>query len=113
MNLCPKTIRERKAELVAALRLPPDEGGYLQGRGRLCWESLNGVQPDHFCCMGVATNLAVLAGACDWGGSATTPSAQVKRYFGLSGDAVSRCVFMNDNDRKTFPEIADWIEANL
>jgi len=29
------------------------------------------------------------------------------------GDIIDKLIIMNDQDRKTFPEIADWIEENL
>jgi hypothetical protein len=41
--------------LIAALQVPPDEGGYTKGIGKLVWEATTGGH-DSFCCLGVAAN---------------------------------------------------------
>jgi hypothetical protein len=41
--------------LIAALEVPPDEGGYTKTANRLVREGPPG-QPDRFCCLGVAAN---------------------------------------------------------
>jgi hypothetical protein len=42
--------------LIAALEVPPDEGGYTKGEGQLVWEGTPDDPHDKFCCLGVAAN---------------------------------------------------------
>lgn len=65
----------RKTELLAALRTPPEEGGYLQCQAKLYGEFVPDDEDrsldefdgaDAFCCLGVATNLMVLKGELTW-----------------------------------------------
>lgn len=106
-----KLIPERKAEWLAALRLPVAEGGYRQGKGEL--RHLSPGDPTHaeYCCLGVASNLAASAGIHAWD-NAVWPSAEVMDYFGLTNEANQHLAEMNDDDNP-FMTIAKWIEENL
>lgn len=91
--------KERKAKWVAALR----SGEYEQGSGILHDKDTN-----KYCCLGV---LHVVAGV---------PLSQIEgKAFGQScsllGSDVNDLMFvkMNDSERLSFAQIADYIEANL
>ena len=104
------TIKENRAKWVAALR----SGDYKQGLGRLR-------HGDEFCCLGVACDVI---GDGEWvfrpaerryylldGFSyegALPLALQEALGIALSGSGVY--VTMNDNKKRTFPEIADFIE---
>jgi hypothetical protein len=145
-----------------ALRTPPDEGGYLQADGTLVKDfSPHYVHPTYtnqdtglplpglskyegksaFCCLGVATNIAIEKGLIDvaWDqewevwktpqdgewvqGSAQysdkctldtmgLPPKAVADVIGLSAATCSRLASLND-DGESFAAIADWIEEHL
>lgn len=104
---------ELKAKWIAALR----SGSYRQGTGQLR------SRDDRFCCLGVLCQVApnVMwshAGgryeAClDDGSSATELPFSLQQSAGLSDDHERKLISMNDDDRKSFAEIADHIEKNL
>lgn len=129
-----------KAEWVAALR----SGDYLQGRGQLHSFILNddGSKESRFCCLGVLSDLAVKAGACDtvdlgnqigFGrsrGTGTLPH-EVREWAGLDEDMGNphvqghaltewndgvgcNCASCNEAKRnsRSFSEIADAIEGS-
>lgn len=115
---------ELKAKWVAALR----SGNYEQG-----WGLLRGVT-DKYCCLGVACDIS---GQGQWikryeGGSDainmygyTTETGNsyynlvvdLRAYFDIPAAQVKVLIQMNDgrhiDGKKTFAEIADWIEQNL
>jgi hypothetical protein len=102
---------ELKAKWVKALR----SGEYKQGTGYL-----HGSQTNTYCCLGVlckaglglvgeATNRGVTA----FDGSVCLLSYSLRDRTGLSCAQEKELVDLNDDYHKTFPEIADWIEANL
>jgi hypothetical protein len=74
--------------------------------------------PAGYCCLGV------LAEACDLprsmsgndmvvGGSRTQLEPNVRELVGLTSSAQGQLVRMNDTEKKSFSEIADWIEEYL
>ncbi len=104
--------RERNAKLVAALR----SGEYQQGRD--CLRS-----GDKFCCLGVATDLAVKNGVVEWEDrdghelsfdTLLYPPKAVVDYYGWAGDNPKACDgsnFANRNDQgDTFAVIANLFE---
>lgn len=115
-----KLDKKFKRSWVRALRTPPDEGGYHQGRGRLVSAD------DRFCCLGVAADLMIRQGLttaqwsklnngswCFGGGWAATLSDHEALKINLDRDAMERLITMNDHQRYNFSQIADWIETNL
>lgn len=78
---------------LAALR----SGEYMQGTGVL--EGGN-----RYCCLGVYNKIHDIDNFGE------------KNYVGvqdaIGGKLVDHCIIMNDQDYKTFPEIADYIEQN-
>lgn len=109
---------ERKAKWCTALR----SGEYKQGKGFL--KTLDG----EYCCLGVLAELDGQLEAPDYdtanpafGHFATKYHLKgrinITVYHGLQNSELSEketttLVDMNDDDA-SFPEIADWIEANL
>ena len=95
---------EFKAKWVAALR----SGKYKQGRGALR-------KGDTFCCLGVACDLIDKDGWEDgtfgmgWNG---TGCESTDLPFINSDEAISLSE-LNDKERLSFKEIADYIEHNL
>ena len=104
---------EVKEKWVAALR----SGEYEQGAGRLRSHD------SKFCCLGVLYDIA----GDGWVKDYTDPEPLYRTAEGLSSllpdvfrETVGitvieelRLSVLNDDDRKTFPEIAEWIEENL
>jgi hypothetical protein len=99
---------ERKAELLAALRTPPSEGGYLQCRDQLTTRMDLGYDPitdtflkdvDTFCCLGVATNLAVIAGVVRWDEVATNGPADTSMVQSLTAYSEKDAKFHNDRKK--------------
>lgn len=113
-----------KASWLAALR----SGAYQQTSGRLhrlrpTPRGLGGqIYPAGFCCMGV---LCDVIDPTQWhhgqmedaGGSAAWGPELAVNYppsgLGLSDAAQTTLGEMNDEQKLTFEQIADWIEANL
>jgi hypothetical protein len=105
--------RELHKNWVAALR----SGEYEQARGCLSMNLTDGRTA--YCCLGVLNRISnglpphegkefhslyeMLAPKDGGAGSNANDASQV----------VGILVEMNDKQRKTFPEIADWVEANL
>lgn len=88
--------RKFKAKWIAALR----SGKFKQGHGTLkCGEYL--------CCIGVGYVI------CTGDQPQLDRTAAAAEAIGLSGDEQEELIAMNDGRRKSFPEIADWIEKNL
>ena len=116
-----------KKKWVKALR----SGEYVQGRQYLCVPK---GEYDEFCCLGVlcdliardkdskspswrrkrvfrymADDLIVLA----FGYKHDTPTEAFRRKVGLDKDEQDELIEMNDNQNRSFKEIADYIEVNL
>lgn len=102
--------RERKNKLVAALR----SGKYKQGRGLL--RSLN----NEYCCLGVAEDLR----GVDWtpgndcyalGDTYNMLTREGRLFYGFTDNAGNFTGgvlwHLNDNEAKTFAEIADIIDS--
>ena len=81
-----------------------------------------------YCCLGVLTDIALKEGEIDqfrYNISAQAPTMAVMRWAWLDANAQSRLMRINDGNatlsgkpidninRKTFSEIAEWIEENL
>lgn len=95
-----------KKEWVAALR----SGKYKQGRGKLRHQN------DTFCCLGVLIDVMgeewyVVAGNYRCDGLTTSLSDRLLDVTELTSE--STLMKMNDDKRKSFDEIADWIDENL
>ena len=93
-----------KEKWVTALR----SGKYRQGHGQLRSED------DKFCCLGV---LCVVTGVDTKlrasGNYLFFAPDKALRVSRLGGEAEARLVRMNDSERRTFVEIADYIESHL
>ena len=114
-----------------ALRTPADEGGYLQCKGKLhdgsAW--FDGAPADSFCCLGVLTNLAVLAGVVIDEDPWCTPDEAEERQVDLGMPTASVLVWAGigsghealdgeslptrNDSGMSFTEIADLIEKHL
>lgn len=90
---------ELKAKWVAALR----SGRFNQSVG-----SLRNDQSDAYCCLGVLDLVGDLRSR-SW----ATLDLQARRAAGITTRQADCLAKMNDLERRSFPEIADWIEANL
>lgn len=93
-----------KEDWVKALR----SGEYKQGIGKLR-------ERDEFCCLGVLCQVAGIDISPDGMGAGTSGYKPLMRLTGK--DDLSPLFLRNDGHGKfakhTFPEIADYIEANL
>ncbi len=93
-----------KAQWINALR----SGDYKQGVGALFQRSSN-----QYCCLGVLGDLHDLV---DGKGRLRNPKDHNYCFLPralLDGVAQSYLVDMNDQEGKSFAEIADWIEENV
>jgi hypothetical protein len=118
-----------KAKWVEALR----SGVYRQGRGKLCSaDNLTNetVWDCQWCCLGIAFDiLATDRDAC-WVPVGPQPGIWSAKYgdgpehwldlpplfmadLGIEGDDEDTLVRLNDTEKASFAEIADWIEENL
>lgn len=90
-------------------------GSYLQGK-----QSLHPTL-DTWCCLGVLCDLVDPNGweGRRWNdyvaavGHSSELSLLTERRLGLPHHATGDLMYMNDEEDKSFAEIADWIEANL
>lgn len=107
-----------KRRWVAALR----SGDYLQTRGTMC------DQTGAMCCLGVLCDVAAgpkgvwkkrHSGAWAYfdtpggDGHMAVPPVSLLTDVGLPSITTTILAEMNDMDKKSFTEIADWIEENL
>lgn len=94
-------------------------GEYRQGRTVLRHDQA-------FCCLGVAADLLIRLGetstqweATEFGECYTLADeaghlpATIRKAIGLSEVEQQDLISLNDEDGKTFPEIADYIEAHI
>lgn len=98
---------------VAALR----SGEYKQGRTRLKNEF------GEYCCLGVLTEVSGVEGRWEDTSNGTYWVDPEGSFFSayppeirgetLGAMKTTDLIHLNDTQRKTFPEIADWIEENL
>jgi hypothetical protein len=97
--------KELKEKWVAALR----SGQYEQARGKLR-------DGDGYCCIAVLCELTEVQhdgeSFIEWNGNLTISDADDPLEW-THGAYQNKLVKMNDDLGKTFPEIADWIEANI
>lgn len=103
---------------IAALR----SGEYTQTVGKL---KRSAPAPEGFCCLGVLCDLARKDGGEDWEEDECYPgqwyykrrSARggrpIASYISLTAEDRSLLIRFNDSDRKTFSQIADYIEKNF
>lgn len=107
--------KELKDKWIAALR----SGEYEQGRG-----SLYHPPSDKYCCLGVLARIVDPTSINHYGGGVFTAAdeASISNVYlptsvymaaGLQGDMQIKLTVMNDSGRKSFTEIADWIEENI
>ncbi len=98
---------ERLAKWVAALR----SGEYTQARGTLRTED------DKFCCLGVLCNLVNPKSWLKVGGGYVYQNVEQIMPLSTATEGsvgvIGRLIDMNDIDKLSFDEIADWIETNL
>lgn len=96
--------------------------GYRQTASRLTIRGNRSIgKRAKYCCLGVLCRVA--DGKFDMTGRAIFPSGNVTSIctlgipvldeLGLSARDADRLMMMNDNQRKSFKEIADWIETHL
>lgn len=100
---------ELKAEWVAALR----SGNYRQGN-----HQLYRIDDQSFCCLGVLCEVAKLERRGDTYYHTTSQSDQFlpesfREKAKISNIAMRKLTRLNDKERMTFPQIADYIEENL
>jgi hypothetical protein len=105
--------RELVKDWITALR----SGEYEQGKDRLR------PTPDTYCCLGVAADVAIKTGKLpfawngaalhvnneEWGVELSLPT-EYDDVFGFGLHSQGTLSSMNDDEEKTFPEIADYIE---
>ncbi len=102
----------KRQEWLAALR----SGKYQQTEG-----ILHSAETGGFCCLGVACDIS---GIGKWNEDSnfvgelfiaySLPPDEIRTLFGLWADGlVSEAVDKNDEQRKSFPEIADWLEEQF
>jgi hypothetical protein len=101
-----------KAKWLAALR----GGKFMQARGGLVGRVGRSGRKFSLCCIGVgfAVKKGVTAREVDKllsGGFDTTINASVK--IGLTPKQMKELIDQNDNEKKNFKQIADWIEENI
>lgn len=110
MSITPKfrTPKEVQKLWIDALR----SGKYIQGKGYLKKEN-------KFCCLGVLCDLAAKDGSqWQWSGvkfgkRSGIPPQEVVHYVNLSETEVTKLINMNDLSRKTFSDIADYLEKKF
>lgn len=95
---------ELKSAWVKALR----SGEFEQTRGELADEAHAA-----FCCIGVGYKVCIGGDLDSLGSETMDRTHDAARSLGLSPDQQLHLVVMNDSERKSFPQIADYIEANL
>lgn len=102
--------KEIKAKWIEALR----SGKYIQVR--------NALRDRHgFCCLGVLCDILPTlkyesfgyVDSTDTVAEPTLLTGQIRKETGLEKENLRYCVEMNDTQRKSFEEIAAWIEAAL
>lgn len=91
--------KSTRDEWVAGLR----SGDYAQGCGSLL--AFDGEEA-RYCCLGVLTEQLHGEGIWD-----EVPCGRT--YWAIDDTDLDSLVHMNDSERKTFAEIADWIEENI
>lgn len=89
--------KELAVKWIEALR----SGKYKQGRSRL-------KHSGRYCCLGVLCEVAGYTPKRHDVDLCLTPLSEK-----LPKSIESDCIYMNDSKRKSFAEIADYIEANL
>ena len=108
----PKMDKAIKKAWVAELR----SGDYEQGKFALRADA------DKFCCLGVLCNVhakytpevaKTQKNPEAYDRHSGHPSPMVLAWADLSADVAKKLVKMNDHEKKTFKEIADWIVKNV
>ena len=104
-------MSDLKQQWIEALR----SGNYLQGKNWLADDMGTNV---YYCCLGVLCEIAELdkyieGSVVYYDGRDQTPPQWLTFDVGLTQVQVSSLVYMNDDENKTFEEIADWIEENV
>ena len=108
----PKMDKAIKKAWVAELR----SGDYKQGQFQLRDED------NEFCCLGVLCNVhaknnpefaKTQKNPERYDNASGLPSPRVLAWAGLPISTAEKMAMMNDNEGKTFSEIADWIVKNV
>lgn len=109
--------QEIKTRWLQALR----SGQYKQAYGTLKRTTAEG---SSFCCLGVLCDVIKEDLKIDWQPSTTYPNSKsfdgnttiltsgICQYCQLEPDYTNHVITMNDNERASFEQIADYIEAN-
>lgn len=100
-----------KAKWTAALR----SGEYTQGAGNL--RTLT----DHYCCLGVLCAIAEVVPDPEpsfdncyvYAGFSGDLAPELRTSLGIPSYTMRHLVHLNDGERRSFAEIADYIDANL
>lgn len=108
-----------KRKFLSALR----SGKFKQTTEQLC-EVDTDDNTEHFCCLGLLcaihnaevspnkSNWAVNNGNAFYMGELDMPPSVVEKWSGLSGQEMRVLAGLNDNDRYTFSQIADYVEKH-
>ena len=115
MNYTLQELEEHRAAWIAALK----SGEYRQGFGFLHNKDLN-----VFCCLGVGCDLMIKRGVeeftsftsefkshVEYNGKSGNPPREMQQYFGINTSDVEDLVELNDTEKKTFQEIANFIKT--
>lgn len=100
---------EIKMQWLEALR----SGHYQQARGVLRQDAI------HFCCLGVLCDLIEPKWLLYDGqyiharGNRMSMPTELSARVGIAFESRNELMNMNDNNKDSFSDIADWIEANL
>ena len=81
--------------LIAALQVPPDEGGYVKTVGKLVREADRDNDTDTFCCLGVACDIF---GLWEWDGYEQGVGLTFPQMQALGMSPSEHALLANSND---------------
>ena len=97
--------KHQRDALIAALQVPPNEGGYVKTEGTLVREAGGGNYTDTFCCLGVACDIFELWEKDGYQqGGGLTPKQM--RTLGMSLSEHAQLARINDRSNTFAPVIA-------
>lgn len=126
-NIITRTRAQVYKMWLAALR----SGEYRRGKSqlRITKELAKGGESYTYCCLGVLQDQAVKDGGDPWfhdtgawnenipanviPDSDATPSHKICQFLGLTDEMLNKLIDMNDDEERSFREIADHIEKNI
>lgn len=99
-----KTLKNKWTEALKSKK-------FEQGTGAFC-------RNNQYCCLGVLCEISALPKVVvhndtEYMGRSATFNHHMNEYFGLDYKQTNVLMDLNDAHRKTFDEIADWIETNI